>query len=73
MPVLQRSVVVVDFPVRLFTVPDNRTEVMSTAWVVVRRKGIERPDSSDQSWYVRQPLDAMGYEGIPAASAELVI
>lgn len=54
MPVLQRSIVVVDFPVRLFAVPVDRTEVMLTIWVVVRSERIEVLHGLQQPRYVRQ-------------------
>ena len=73
MPVLQRSIVVVDFPVRRLTVPDNRTEVMLAVRVVVRREGIERLDGH-RSVPVRLGAPVRPcYEYVSAAPTELVI
>ncbi len=73
MPVLQRSIVVVDFPIRLLTVPVDRTEVMFTIRVVVRCEVVELLDGLYQAQHIGECLYPRRYHNVMAAPAELVV
>lgn len=73
MPILWCLVVVVNFPIGFLGVPDNRTEVMLTVGVVVRRKAVERLDGLYQSQHIGECLYPWRYHNVLAAPAKLVV